>query len=603
MSGPHALQIKGLRKRCGDRDALTDVDLVVGAGEIHGLLGANGAGKTTLMRIVLGLARQDAGSVEVLGQEARRAAFLMPGGVAGFVDTPQFYPYLSARRNLALLARLDGAAPAKHAIDGVLERVSLADRADTRVEAYSSGMRQRLGLAAALLRRPRLLVLDEPSTSLDPLAARTLRAQLGQLASEGTAVLLSSHDMAELEELCTRLTILHRGRAVFSGSPEELRKRSPDAVRTIRTSDDAGARSVAREHPGVDVGVTDEAHGLELRGREDALDRYMIALGRAGIAVRSLELRDRTLPSIFLDLTSDAAPSYPERGVPEPSRAREATRLAHDVVSLRAVGTVVGVEWVKLAAHVRTWALFAACLLGPFGFAEAIKVQSTLPEDTLFGRGAAASGFALPLVVLGFAGSWAFPVICCVVGGDIFSAEDRYRTWPTLLLRSRTGSEIFVGKAVAATLFSLVAVTLLGMSSMAAGMLVQGTQPLLGLSGTLLAPAQAMTLIATAWASMAPPVVAFTAMALWVSVATRSSGAGVMIPVLVGFSMQLLSFVNGPDFVRRALLTTPLIGWHGLFAEPRYYRPLIEGAAVSGVYAVACLVLGFWAFRRRELAR
>ena len=189
---------------------------------------------------------------------------------------------------------------------------------------YSAGMRQRLGLAAALLRSPRLLFLDEPTSSLDPGGARDVRALARRLADEGAAVVLSSHDMAEVEELCAVLTVINRGRVVFSGTVDELRKLAPAAVHALRTSDDCAALDLASERPGVKVAPAADG-GLEVSADIEALDAYVIALGCAGVAVRVLERRARSLESLFLELTGHdrrgEAPAPASRDVPDNPRA------------------------------------------------------------------------------------------------------------------------------------------------------------------------------------------------------------------------------------------------------------------------------------------
>jgi len=302
---PVALEAIGVSKSYSAREALCDVDLIARRGEVHGLLGPNGAGKTTLLRVLLGLVRMDAGRVQLLGRDLESAGDALPEGVAGLVDVPAFYPYMSARKNLTLLARLDGTTRAAHAraIDAALEQTGLKGHADTKVAGYSTGMRQRLGLAAALLRSPRLLLLDEPTSSLDPLSARDIRALARQLASEGAAVLLSSHDMAEVEELCSMLTIINCGRVVFSGTVEELRNRAPAPAYALRTSDDRTAHALGARSHGVRVAPAVDG-GLDVSADLAALDAYVVALGRAGIAVRELQRRMRSLESLFVELTA-----------------------------------------------------------------------------------------------------------------------------------------------------------------------------------------------------------------------------------------------------------------------------------------------------------
>jgi ABC-2 type transport system ATP-binding protein len=260
-------------KRYGETVALDGVDLELRAGEVHGLVGPNGAGKSTLLSTLLGLVRPTAGAVEVLGAPAACGR----SGVAGFAGTPAFYPYLSGRANLALLQRLDG----EHdpvALDDALTRAGLTGAAGSRVAGWSTGLRQRLGLAAALLRRPRLLVLDEPTSGLDPSGVVAVHALLRALREDGTAVLLSSHDLAAVAELSDRVTVLARGRVRFDGTSEQLRAELPPVVHLLSTSDDAAAARVLGVEPGPD--------GLRLTGPDT--DQAVLALAAAGIAVRRL---------------------------------------------------------------------------------------------------------------------------------------------------------------------------------------------------------------------------------------------------------------------------------------------------------------------------
>jgi len=327
-----ALEAFDVSKRYAERDVLCGVGLVARHGQLHGLLGPNGAGKTTLMRVLLGLVRRDAGTVSLLGCGQDWTGGSVPAGVAGFVDTPAFYPYLSGRQNLALLTRLDGdeGSGRRQRVGQALEQVGLTTPADRAVSGYSAGMRQRLGLAAALLRAPRLLFLDEPTSSLDPGGARDVRALAQRLADEGDAVVLSSHDMTEVEELCAVLTVINHGRVVFSGTVEALRTLAPAAVHALRTSDDRVALDLASQHPGVKVRDLSAADGnLEVSADTGALDAYVIALGCAGVAVRVLERRARSLESLFLELTADAGRVEPNSPAPcDPSDGSQPSMLA-----------------------------------------------------------------------------------------------------------------------------------------------------------------------------------------------------------------------------------------------------------------------------------
>ena len=304
MAAVEAVTATGLVKRFESTTAVDGLDLVVGAGQVHGLLGANGAGKTTLLRLLFGLIAPDAGSITLLGRALGGPGSAALDHVAGFVEEPSFYPYLSGATNLALLAKLDGEVPAG-LIDEVLGRVGLTDRASTRVGGYSTGMRQRLGIAAALLRTPRLLLLDEPTSGLDPAGARAVAALVRELAGQGVAVLLSSHQIGELEKVCDAYTVIRDGRVVWDGTAAQLMAQAPGSAYALHTSDDDRALRIAAAIPGVRAGRSPRGQ-LAVSVREGNLDALVLALGDARVAVRRLELLVSPLESMFFALSGDA---------------------------------------------------------------------------------------------------------------------------------------------------------------------------------------------------------------------------------------------------------------------------------------------------------
>jgi ABC-2 type transport system ATP-binding protein len=298
-----AVDARGVTKWFGETTALDQVDLAVGNGVVHGLLGPNGAGKTTLLSVLFGLVLPDEGTVRLFGRTRSEAGPSWLDGVGGFVETPRFYPYLSARRNLAVLAALDG-GDADTLIEAALERVGLGGTGRQKVRGFSLGMRQRLGLAAAIIRRPRLLIVDEPTNGMDPAGIRDLRSALRRLAGDGITVILSSHDMAQVEEICDSVTVLNHGKTAFAGRLDVMRAGAPDPVWRLRTSDDAAALDAAAGLSGVKASSRDDG-GLIVLAAQDRLDEFVVGLGRHGVAVRGLELDVTPLESLFFQLTAE----------------------------------------------------------------------------------------------------------------------------------------------------------------------------------------------------------------------------------------------------------------------------------------------------------
>ena len=320
-TAPLVLEARGLVKRYGHVTAVDHVDLTVEAGSVYGYLGPNGAGKTTSLRMLLGLIRPTGGAVRLFDRDPLLDGARALEGVAGFVEGPRFYPYLTGRKNLELMAALDG-GDAGDRIDGALETVDLADRQTDKVKGYSHGMKQRLGIASALLRSPRLLLLDEPATGLDPGGMRDMRELIRELAQRGITVLLSSHLMPEVEELCNRVAIIRQGRVAYEGSLDELRGRAGISYR-LRTTDDGRARRVAEAQMGVEDVGEGRRDGLVFRASgEEAVAALSLALAESGAQVLELTPRQATLEDLFFELTEDGSgPAEAATRAPNPTGA------------------------------------------------------------------------------------------------------------------------------------------------------------------------------------------------------------------------------------------------------------------------------------------
>jgi ABC-type multidrug transport system ATPase subunit len=298
MAGEFAVELRHLVKRFGGRVTAVDgLDLSVRRGETYGLLGPNGAGKTTTLRMLLGLVRPSAGVIRVLGLPPGDPAGLRRTGAMG--DTA-FYPFLSGRDNLRAAARRCQVPDAR--VEAVLDVAGLTARAGDRVSAYSLGMRQRLAVAMALLKDPELLILDEPSNGLDPVGQLAMRRLIRELADGGRTILLSSHDMGEVEELCGRVAVIGGGTMLAEGTPGELRGQ---ARLWLRAKPAERAAAVAAGLAGLE-GIEPEGEMFSLAMTEPGPDRAAWVnrqLVEAGLEVSELRTRQRPLQEVFLKLT------------------------------------------------------------------------------------------------------------------------------------------------------------------------------------------------------------------------------------------------------------------------------------------------------------
>ncbi len=306
-----------LTKRYGQRTVVDRLSLQVRRGEVFGFLGPNGAGKTTTLRMLLGLVRPTSGSATVLG----RPAGVSVAQIGALVEGPGLYPYLSGRDNLRVLARYAGVG--RERIDAVLETVDLADRAGDRFGTYSLGMKQRLGIAAALLKDPALVVLDEPTNGLDPAGISEVRTLLRRLATEGRTVVLSSHLLGEVEQLCDRVAVVASGRLLVESSVEELRGLGRLVV-DAQPLDTAVA--VAGRLLGPDrVAVVDGTLHLQAAAGETAAVTRALVL--ADVEVTGVRQEARTLEEVFLQLTNaDEADPPPDGAGSRSRRTRRASR-------------------------------------------------------------------------------------------------------------------------------------------------------------------------------------------------------------------------------------------------------------------------------------
>ena len=310
------IELAGLRKQYqrGKTIAIAGLDLEVPEGGVFGFLGPNGSGKTTTIRCILGLVRPTGGRAMMLGAEVPQNLARVIGRVGSIVETPALFPAFSARRNLELLGRLEGIGP--KSVAAMLERVGLGGREDDKVKGYSLGMRQRLGLAAALLKDPGLLILDEPANGLDPSGIKEFRELIRSLGAEGRTVFVSSHLLGEVQQMCDRVAIIARGRLVTQGSVGEVLSLGHNARLLVRIPDPGVATAVL-----ANAGIVASAYDpvtqlLYVDLPPDAGARVTEVLAREGIFLSELRTEEVDLETVFLELTEGAPPAAPPTGPP-----------------------------------------------------------------------------------------------------------------------------------------------------------------------------------------------------------------------------------------------------------------------------------------------
>jgi ABC-2 type transport system ATP-binding protein len=305
------IEIEGLRKEFrnlrGRRTTAVDqLDLSVPEGGVYGFLGPNGAGKTTTIRCLLRLVRPTEGRARLLGAETTAQLARVIGRVGSIVETPAMYPRFSGRRNLELLGRLNGIG--RKAVSEALDRVGLLGRADDQVRSYSLGMKQRLGIAAALLKDPELLILDEPANGLDPAGIKEVRDLLRTLGAEGRTVFVSSHQLSEVQVMCDRVAILSRGRCVAAGPVGEVLARGRHDVLIVRLAD-LRAGLDALSSAGIDATLDSDHIRVSLPVVEAA--RVTEALASRGLYLSELRPEEVSLETVFLELTQDPGKEPP----------------------------------------------------------------------------------------------------------------------------------------------------------------------------------------------------------------------------------------------------------------------------------------------------
>lgn len=295
------LTVKELTKSFGKRKAVDNLSFEIREGDIFGFLGPNGAGKSTAIKSMVSLIKPDSGDIEIFGKSIIKNHNSALVGVGSLVERPDFYEYLSAKQNLSILAKMDNASPDR--IPRVLEIVGLEDRSNDKVKAYSQGMKQRLGIAQALLSKPQLLILDEPTNGLDPRGMKEVRELIKRLSDEGITILLSSHILHEVEQVCNSMVIINEGRLIKYGNVSDLLKSSDTFITELHAQPIKKACKLMEKLPYI-TNIAEVDGIIKIRIAYDKLKKLNQTLLENGIQVSAIIPRS-SLEDYFLSLTGD----------------------------------------------------------------------------------------------------------------------------------------------------------------------------------------------------------------------------------------------------------------------------------------------------------
>ena len=464
-------------------------------------------------------------------------------------------------------------------------------------------MRQRLGIAAALLRDPKLLLLDEPATGLDPAGMRDMRLLIRRLADQGMTVLLSSHLLNEVEDVCNRVAIVRSGRIVYEGEIAALKRGAGTLVppRDDRRRARAGRLPrPARDRP---TSAPTSTAGSRSPPTRPAAAELSQALVEAGALIRALAPQTVTLEDLFFSFTEGDGRLTAPRAADRRRRARatpaQAAALMPGIADRLPLGAV---QAPPPEAHLPR-ARRGGHRADPVRAGDPLPPPTARGGDFAFSSYLDRSGLAVPLVILLFGAVWMFPLITALVAGDIFASEDHNGTLKTIFTRSLERWQIFAGKALAAATYAIVAILLCGTVAVIAGSIQSGFNSLQSLSGTIVSAPKALELVYVSLLVYLIPIAAIVCIGLLLSTVTRNSAAAVVGTLMVSLLIQLIGILPGLGGLQPYLLSTQFNAWQGLLRTPIDWAPIIQAVWVCALYAVPGArrrVPGLHAPRRRR---
>ena len=609
MTAPVVVRTEGLTKRFPEGlVAVDDLDLEVFEGDLYGFLGPNGAGKSTTIRMLLGLVFPTAGAVEVLGQAVPRHSSEALLDVGALIEGPGFYPHLSGRRNLRLFdaaGRNGSRGTRRPRIEEVMERVGLADVGRRPVKAYSMGMRQRLGLAAALLRQPRLLILDEPTNGLDPQGIHELRTLFVELVHEGTTVFLSSHLLAEVELICTRAAMMANGKLVAQDRVDA--PAGADRTAAHRVARRLGGRGlpahpahdgrVARPAPPAGAPQRGAGRGGQQPARRPGPAHQRAGPGAADAGGRVPRAHGRHAVRAERGPVAVAAALRPlaiaeRRGSPGPRGLGRGGRL------------VIGVELSKLLRRPRTWVTITLLAGLPVVVGIFLKATGIAPRP---GSGPALlsevlnNGVLFPAAALALILPVFLPVAVAVIAGDAIAGEASAGTLRYLLARPVSRSRLVTAKVVMALVFIVLAIAIVAIVGLIAGAALFGIKPLTSLSGTGLTTQQAIQRTVLAVLYIGWSMLGLAGIALFASTRTDSPLAAALSALAAFVTSQVLDLIDATRSIKPYLPTHYWLSFVDLFRDPILWRGIQRGVALQAVYLVVFLGAAWASFTTKDI--
>ena len=628
------LTTHALTKQFGNLRAVDGLDMEVCKGDIFGFLGPNGAGKTTVIRLVLGLIHPTSGHAEVCGHRVPGELQGALRHVGGFVDDPTFYPLMSARRNLRLLGSMTGPV-SEERIDEVLEIVALDDRAEDRVGGFSHGMKQRLGIAQALLHSPELIVLDEPTSGLDPRGMKDVRELIRELGAAGTTVFLSSHLLHEVEQVCTRAVIINKGRVVVQGPVSELRPQN-DAIKVL-TGDQGRAGDVLRGQFGAGGVIEDEGF-LVVKADEDAVPEMVRRLVADGVEVRAVvPASEQGLEDFFLELTvrrrraarqearrpRAAAPGRPAMSPggcacpppaaagarPAPRRPPAPADAAHGSTTAGMRGHAWGAlrrEWIKLLFQRRSYLIWGGAFVIPFLIALAFYLTRNNPESgggggPVFMERITSNGMFVTLASLTVLIPFLLPMAAAMVAGYMIAGEAELGTLRIVLLRPTRRGAFVLAKWTMAMVYLAVGFGLMLAGGLLFGGIFFGLHPMITLSGSTVGVWHGLGLILLSCLYSLAAMACIVSMALLFSSLTDSSLTALIATIVIYIVITVLIQFSYFDWLRPWVFPQYLLEFTNFFRDPIYWRPILKGLGVFALWSGVLTAAAYLVFRRKDV--